>query len=212
MQHTHTVKRSVRPVRATHEVKSFALALAIVTIDGSGDAWPLELNTYSNGHRGECRTGRGLKRGSGLARNQVRRRTFDLSTFVKCNLGGQWKWLQQLTEPLSHQAAGSINSTSNVLAALTVPSTSAPLSFSHLSPCLPLFFTLLQYLHRHRIRRFPHYIVLLLEFTKKLEKRPWKFFCLGLHSTRSGEQRLAPNLVVAANSNVRPALTLTLSF
>lgn len=49
----------------------------------------------------ESRTGRGLKRGSGLARNQVRRRTFDLSTFVKCNLGGQSKWLQQLTEPPS---------------------------------------------------------------------------------------------------------------
>lgn len=122
---------------------------------------------------------------------------------------------------LSHRAAGSINSTSNVLAPLTVPSTSALLSSSlltsplpsspQLSPWLPLFFTLLQYLHRHRIRRFPHYILLLLEFTKKLEKRPWKFFCLRLHSTRSGEQRLAPNLVVAANSNVRPALTLTLS-
>lgn len=161
---------------------------------------------------------------------------FDLSTFVKCNLGGQSKWLQQLTE---RKAAS--NSTSSVLAALTVFSSAAPLNSSLLFSTLltsslsyslllsPLPIPLLHStalpapppdkafstLHcaaagiRAEIRKTP--LEILLPWTALPSTPLHSPHFTPLHSARSGEQRLAPNLVVAANSNVRPAQTLTLS-
>lgn len=185
--------------------------------------------------------------GGGGGTNQVRRRTLRLVNVCQVQLG----WAEQVAAA-THREEGSFKlhlecscsvdsffycSSSQLFPSLLYSCQLFSLLFSLALPLgSPSSTLLLHCLHRHRIRRFPHYIVLLLEFAQKLEKRPWKFFCLGLHfpplpstplhfpplpstflhsspphSARSGEQRLAPNLVVAANSNVRPAQTLTLS-